>query len=193
MKVPIFHKIDFLESDGPFEDLYSLRRKSTIYRNLVLRNPKRAQQICEERNIDVMKDFVFTEEDVSVSKDFIELIEHCTKGKVSKGKISGIHFYDEKHVKILKVLEKNNVNGVFEAEIEYFDLNSNRWTEKEKSTTFFPLSWSLNKLFHECLFAVNNKQKKENSENVYVSKTESGIEVEIIKKQGLLKSIYPLL
>lgn len=193
MRIPIFYKIDFVEGDGPFENLSSLRRKSTIYRNLVLRNPKRAQQICEERNIDVMKDFVFTEENVSVSKDFIGLIEHCTKGKVSKGKISGIHFYDEKQVKILRVLEKNNINGVFEAEIEYFDLNSNKWTEKEKSTTFFPLSWSLNKLFHECLYAVNNKLKKENSENVYVSKTESGIEVEIIEKQGLLKSIYPLL
>lgn len=140
-----------------------------------------------------MKDFIITDENVSVSVDFIELIEHCTKGKVIKGKVSGIHFYDKDIVKIIKVLTNNSANGVFEAEIEFFDLETRKWSKKENTITFFPMVWTLNKLFHECLYAVNNKQKKTDTKNVYVSRTKSGIDVEIIVKQGLLKSIYPLL
>ncbi|CAZ97343.1 Conserved hypothetical protein [Zobellia galactanivorans] len=193
-KVPSVYTIKYVEDgdEGPFKDLPSLRKESKIFRKLLTTNPKRAQQICQEKHINVMKDFVLTDENVSVSPDFVELIEHCTKGKIRNGRITGIHFYDRELVKIRKVLKKNK-KGVFEAKIEYYDSEMDRWTKKEKPSTFFPPTWTLNKLFHECLFAVNNKKKKFGALNVYKSKMESGINVEIIIKDGLLKSIYPLL
>jgi len=192
MKVPFFYTINLEEGEGPFEDIPSLRKKSTIYQNLVITNPKRAQQICQAQHVSEIKNIILTDENVRVQKDFIELIEHCTKGNVTKGKVSGIHFYDKTRVKILKVLNENNFNGVIEAEIEFFNLTTKKWERKEKPTTLFPMDWTLDRLFHECLYAVNNKKEKMDSENVFVSKTESGLDVEIIIKHGLLKSIYPL-
>jgi hypothetical protein len=175
-KVPTIYQIKYAEDkdEGPFKDIPSLRKESKIFQQLLITNPKRAQQICLEKNINVMKDFVLTDENTSVSTDFIELIEHCTKGKIKK------------------ILKKNKV-GVFEAKVEYYDSEMNRWIKKEKPSTFFPLKWNYNKLFHECLFAVKNKRKKFGTLNVYKSKMESGIKVEIIIKEGLLKSIYPLI
>jgi hypothetical protein len=193
-KVPTIYQIKYAEDkdEGPFKDIPSLRKESKIFQQLLITNPKRAQQICLEKNINVMKDFVLTDENTSVSTDFIELIEHCTKGKIKNGRITGIHFYDKELVKIKKILKKNKV-GVFEAKVEYYDSEMNRWIKKEKPSTFFPLKWNYNKLFHECLFAVKNKRKKFGTLNVYKSKMESGIKVEIIIKEGLLKSIYPLI
>lgn len=180
------------KDEGPFNSLSSLRKESKIFQKLLKINPKRAQQICLEKNINVIKDFVITDKDTSVSPDFVELIEHCTKGKIKNGRITGIHFYDENFVKIKKLIRKNEV-GVFEAIIEFYDSEMDRWTKKEKSSTFFPLTWTYNKLFHECLFAVDNKNKKFGTQNVYRSKMKSGIKVEIIVKNGILKSIYPLI
>jgi hypothetical protein len=193
-KVPTIYQIKYAEDkdEGPFKDIPSLRKESKIFQQLLITNPKRAQQICLEKNINVMNDFVLTDENTSVSTDFIELIEHCTKGKIKNGRITGIHFYDKELVKIKKILKKNKV-GVFEAKVEYYDSEMNRWIKKEKPSTFFPLKWNYNKLFHECLFAVKNKRKKFGTLNVYKSKMESGIKVEIIIKEGLLKSIYPLI
>ena len=193
-KVPTIYQIKYSEDkdDGPFKDIPSLRKESKIFQQLLITNPKRAQQICLEKNIHEVKNFGITDENKSVSPDFIELLEHCSKGKIKNGLITGIHFYDKEVVKIKKILKKNKF-GVFEAKIEYYDSEMNRWTRKEKPSTFFPSTWTYNQLFHECLFAVKNKNKKVGTLNVYRSKMESGIKVEIIIKNGLLKSIYPLI
>ena len=192
-KIPSIYIIDFKEGEGPFSDLVTLKKESTIYKNLLLRNTKRAQQICLEKNISVIKDFVFTKEDFSVSKDFIKVLEHCIKGQVIKGIVSGVHHYDSKKVKILNLIEENKSNGIWKAEIEFYDKISKKWIRKDRPSTFFPLNWTMHQLFYECHFAINNKQPKDNSENVFVSKTESGISVEIICINGETKSIYPML
>lgn len=193
-KVPSIYKIQYSKDkdEGPFIDLISLRKNSKIFKRLLKTNPKRAQQICLDKNIDIVKDFIITDNDTSVTPDFIELIEHCTKGKIKNGNITGIHFYDRSIVKIKKVLNKKT-NGVFEAKIEFLNPENRKWIEKEKPSTFFPIDWTLNTLFHECLFAVNKKVKRTGGENIYDSYTKSGIEVEIIIKQGTLKSIYPII
>jgi len=192
-KIPSIYTIDFKEREGPFNDLPSLKKKSTIYRNILLRNPKRAQQICLEKNISVIKDFIFTKEGFSVNKDFISVFEHCIKGHIKNGKVYGVHYYDSEKVKVLKIIEQNESNGIWKAEIEFYDKKSNSWIKKDNPTTFFPQNWSMHQLFHECVYAVNNKQKKVDSKNVFVSKTEAGINVEIICINGEMKSIYPLL
>lgn len=129
-KSPSIYTIKFENGEGPFKDLPSLKKKSTIYRNLVLRNIPRAQQICLEKNIEVIKDFVFTKEDFSTTKNFLEIIQHCVKGKVKKGKITGVHYYDTKKVKIINILKKNTSNGIWKTEIEFYDSNTKRWIKK---------------------------------------------------------------
>ena len=192
-KIPSIYTIDFENGDGPFDDLLSLKKKSTIYRNLLLTNPKRAQQICLEKNISVAKNFIFTKEDFSVSKDFIDLFEHCIKGKIKNGKVYGVHYYDSEKVKILNIIEENRSNGVWKAEIEYYNIATKKWVKKDRPSTFFPLNWTMHQLFYECYYAVNNKKLRNSSDNVYLSKTETGINVEIICVNGKTKSIYPLL
>lgn len=193
MKKYHLYTIEFKEGEGPFNDLTSLKKKSTIYRNILLRNSKRAQQICLEKNISIIKDFVFAKEDFSVNKDFINVIEHCIKGEIKNGKVSGVHYYDSEKVRILNIIDENISNRIWKAEIEFYDLKTKKWIKKDNPTTFFPNDWSMHQLFHECVYAVNNKQKKVNSKNVFVSKTETGINVEIICINGEMKSIYPLL
>lgn len=192
-KIPCHFPIDFKNGNGPFTSLTDLKKKSTIYRNIVLRNTKRAQQICLEKNIQVIENFVRTNRDSKFSEDFIQTIEHCTKGNIKNGEISGIHYYNPEKVRVLKILQENKVTGILKAEIEFYDLETNKWYKKRKFTTFFPKKWSLEQLFHECNYAIENKTKKNDSEDVYISKTQTGINVEIIMKKGKLKSIYPLI
>lgn len=192
-KISAIYKINFADGDGPYISLKELKKKSKIYRNIVLRNSKRAQQICMEKNISIVKDFIFTKEDFSVDKDFIEVLEHCTKGRIKNGKVYGVHYYDSERVKILEIVRENKSNGIWEAIIEVYNSKTNKWIEKETPSTFFPRNWNAHELFHECHHAVINKTEKLNSENVFISQTKSGIDVEIIVKDGKLKSIYPIL
>ncbi len=192
-KIPSIYLIKYKEAEGPFKNLETLKKNSEIYRNLLLTNPKRAQQICFENNISLIKDFVFTNEDFFTDKNFIEIIEHCIKGRIKNGKITGIHYYNPEKMKILNITKENLLNGTWEAEIEFYNLKTNKWIRKDKPTTFFPMNWSIHDLFHECFYAVTNKQKKENRKNIYVSKTKTGIDVEIICSNSVLKSIYPIL
>lgn len=192
-KIPAFYTITFKDGEGPFNDLATLKKKSTIFRNVLLRNSKRAQQICLEKNICVIKDFIFTKENFSVDMNFLNVFEHCVKGHILNGKVSGVHYYDSDRVKILRIIKQNKLNGVWEAYIEFFDKRTSKWIEKDNPTTFFPRDWSIHQLFHECFYAVKNKQIKTGSKNVYTSTTETGINVEIININGEMKSIYPVL
>lgn len=192
-KIPSNYKIDFKEGEGPFDDILTLKKRSTIFRNILLRNPKRAQQICLEKNIIEIKDFILTKENFSISTDFINVFEHCIKGKVQRGKVTGVHYYNPEKVKILKLIDVNKSNNVWKAEIEFFDKKAKIWIKKDTPSTFFPPNWSIHQLFHECIYAVDNKEEKIHSNNVFTSKTASGINVEIICYNGKLKSIYPLL
>ncbi len=149
--------------------------------------------MCLDKNISVVKDFIFTKEDFSVNKDFINVFEHCVRGEVKKGKVSGVHYFDKERVRIIKIVNQNKSNGIIEAEIEYCDKKTNEWIKRDKPTTLFPLNWSIHQLFHECVYAINSKEKKIDSNNVYTSTTESGIKVKIISINNKIKSIYLLL
>jgi Bacterial EndoU nuclease len=193
MKIPTNLIIDFAKGEGPFDSIKKLKNNSKIFKNLQNDNSKRAQQIFLDKNICKVKGYALREKDKTVNLDFIKLLEHSTKGRIIGKKVSGVHYYNSKRVKIIKVIRENKLTRVFEAEIKFLNLKTNEWIKKEKPTTFFPLTWNENQLFHECEFAYNNMKKKENSDKVYSSKTISNIRVEIIKINGKVKSIYPLI
>lgn len=192
-KLPSQFNFQFTKGNGPYSSLEELIKRSFLYSKIKLSNPSRAEKIRNPKNISTIKDMVITKEDLSVTKDFIALFEHCLQGKIVDGKITGIHYYDPSKVKIVDVIKQDNKTGVTEAEVEFFDIRYSKFYKKNKPTTLFPLDWNLTKLFHEILFAVNTMKRNPNANNIYYSKTESGIAVEIVRINNKLKSIYPLI
>lgn len=74
--------------------------------------------------------------------------------------------------------------------MKVYNRQRKQWFLKE--STFFPRSWSYNRLFHELKHAYEVNVKVEGTECRYSAKTLSGLPVIIIIKGGKLKSIYPI-
>lgn len=179
------------EGEGPFKSLRGLKKNSSIYRKLKSTNSKRARKI--EENIFTASDGILTPAGSTYSNDFLNIFIHATKGRVKNGKVSGVHFYNPGKIKIVDEEIIDNKTGVWKAEIEYFDKNTNKWIPKKEASTFFPKHWTRTELFHECDFAHKRMKKKPNTEHLYTSMTISNIPVEIVKKENKLISIYPLI
>jgi hypothetical protein len=151
-----------------------------------------ANQILDEKNIVKVKDFVFTNHKEEFPKTFIGLLDHTIRGQVQQRKVYGIHYFDPSQMRIREKIRPENEVGVWIAKIDLLDKKNNQWIEKERINSFFPLNWSMNQLFHECYFAFKNLVKDETKKFIYLSKTKSGVKVEIIVKENQLKSIYPI-
>ena len=94
-------------------------------------------------------------------------------------------------MRIKKIIENTDSQGVWKALVEVYDKKLNKWFEKE--STFFPRDWSLTQLSHECDYAFQNKVKSKNKQYIYLGETLSGIQVEIVVENDKLKSIYPII
>jgi len=182
----------FKEGEGPFTSIPDLKKKSRIFKEIAKRNSKLANQILEEKNIFKVKDFVFLNRNQGYPKEFINLVEHTIKGQIQRKEVYGIHYFDSTCMRIREMIKSENEVGVWMARIDLLDKNKNLWIQKKSETSFFPLRWSIHQLFHECFFAFSTKVKDESKEYTYLSKTESGVTVEIIIKENQLKSIYPI-
>ncbi|NQT77643.1 MAG: EndoU domain-containing protein [Bacteroidetes bacterium] len=176
---------------GPYKSLRGLR-KSPYFQWLQKHDPKRAIKMCKDEHILVVKDFIRTSSTFSTEETFIKAIEHIIKGSTSNGKVSGVHYYDQSRVRITKKL-KQGKNGVWSAYIELFNDNTNKWVRKNKASTFFPIDWSLTKVFHECYYANQSKKKIKNSKFIYTSITPADIKVVIVMRDAKIISIYPII
>lgn len=192
-KLPSHYNFQFTQGNGPYSTLSELKKKSFLFKKIALSNSSRVQKILNPKNIETIKDFIITSKESSVSKEFIQLIEHCIQGKIINNKITGVHYYNPANIRIKKLIEENSYTGVFQAEIDFFDNSKNKWYSKKEPSTFFPKDWNLTILFHECIYAVDRMVKSKKDSSVFTSVTSSGIPVEIIKINDKLKSIYPLL
>jgi hypothetical protein len=186
-----FPLFNFNEGEGPFFNLSYLIENSKIHQELKRVNPKRANKIIFDKYIVKIADLELNPEGTEFEWDYIDVIQHARLGTVNKGKLTGIHFYDEKNVKIIKKIDSNE-KGVWSAIVEARDKNGN-WVRKDSITTFFPNHWDKTTSSKEILYAVENKKQKKDSENIYISETFSGILVEIIIVNNKMKTIYPIL
>ncbi len=193
MKTPTHFKITFTEGNGPYSSLKELKRNSPIFKELSKTDPKRCQQILLSKNISEAKNMIWTPEDTSFDLEFIDLIMHATIGRIKKGKITGVHFYDNERVKILEIMSINKITKVWQAKIEFFNIDSQKWILKDKPSTFFPKHWNFANLLEECDLAYRNREKVNDSDHKFRSKTLSNVPVEIIFNKGKMISIYPLL
>lgn len=182
-------------SDGPFNSVRGLKKHSNRFQQYKKKNSKRATKICEDKWIrEISNQGIVSPRGKGYPEEFMKSIEHATIGKIRKSGVSGVHFVDSKRVKILEKLNENT-QGVFEAKFQIFDHKTNDWYEKEGTSTFFPLNWSLHTLFHECAYAYFDYKKElvSGSEQLYKSRTRSGIEVRIVMNGKNVKTIYPIL
>lgn len=195
-KTPTDFGVKFNRGDGPFKSLRNLKRNSPIYKRLSKNNTKRLQQILKEKNIvELTNTLIPYPKDKGIPQDMLRMITHSTKGHITKGKVRGIHFYDSRKVKILKEFETDEKSGVWNALIEYYDKQTDKWYVKDEASTFFPKNWTFQQLFYECMHALENQnmQLVEGSKSKYVSRTITGIAVHIVKIKGKLKTIYPII
>jgi len=189
MKFPKYIHFKSPMLEGPFESLDDLRQNSSIFNRIAATNSKRAQQLLNPAKINEVQDLIFTELGKSHSRDFIKMMEHTWRLEVKRGEISGIHFFDYTRMNLISEIYPDK-NGVWKGLFTIINENNKRIIKK---STFFPVFWNKTILFDECEFAVENMKKVENSECKYYSKTRSGVPVEIIKRNGKLVTIYPLI
>lgn len=182
-------------SDGPYNSLRALKRKSIPFKRYDANYHKRAQKICEDKWIyELSNHGIVTPLGKGYPAEFMKSVQHATVGSIKKGVLSGVHFYDPKRVKILEVIEKNDF-GVFKARFQFFNQKTKEWIEKTGTSTFFPQNWSLTQLFHEISYAYFDfaKEKVEDFDKLYRSQTKSGIEIHIVQDGEKIKTIYPIL
>jgi hypothetical protein len=193
IKISSDYIIDFKYGDGPYKSLRGLKRNSEIFKLLQTNNNKRAQQIVIEKNIIVCEELMFVKKGLGIDQEVVDAFMHATLGKIQKGNLSGIHFFNPKKTKVLEIIEFNSHTNVFKARFEFYDFNTKTWVEKKTPSTFFPQSWDLSTLLMEIKFALEKIDPKSFKDGKIKSITKSNIEIEIVIKNGVLKSLYPLI
>lgn len=184
----IITRIDPRDGEGPFNSLFDLKMKSFIFRNVKLQ--KHRDKISKSKNIETLKDGLSTEVGTSFAKSFVDSFSHIIVGKISKSKLSGIHFYDPDKIQIIEKIGINKETGVWSARIRKKNENTGEWIEKKDISNFFPVDWSIARVFKESSFAYQNKIHV--SGQVYHAKTISGINVKfIIDQVNKILTFYP--
>lgn len=184
----IFELTDKNVAEGPFDSIYELKKKSFIFSSVKL--DKHRERILKSGNIKEIKDLILTEKGTTWDATFMRSLHHTMVGKITKQKVKGVHFFNPDEIRIIEKVSINNTTGVYSARIEKLNKETGEWIEKVEITDFFPDSWSIHQLFHECLYAYNNKIHF--SSNIYKSKTISGIPIKfIINEHGEILTFYP--
>jgi hypothetical protein len=183
----------FHEVEGPYNSIRSLKRNSQIFQQLKKLGSKDVERSLKDCNISTLKDWIRIPKGQSYSMEFISAFEHTLRGHVKNKNVFGVHFYDPEKLRIIEIIRENKLSGIIEAKIEVYSKPKNIWVQKKRTTTIFPLTWDIEKLFHECDFAVTNKVKCSDKAHAYHSTTMSGIKVEIIMTENKINSIYPLI
>lgn len=193
VRIPTYFPIDFSDGNGPYKSLRALKRYSPIFKLLQRNNTKRAQQIIDEKNIITSDKLIATPKGTEFKQQVVDGFIHATIGRIKNGDLTGIHFFDQDKVRILEIIEHNDFTKVFKARFEFYDSKTNKWIEKKSVSTFFPKHWNLARLLMECKFAFDRINEIELKDGKIRSTTKSNITVEMIIKNGKLKSLYPLI
>lgn len=177
------------EGEGPFESIIDLRKKSIILSKIKL--GKHRQRVLANKNIKEIKDLIKVPLQETFELTFIKAFHHINVGKIHRKEVKGVHFFNPDRIKILEILNKNEVTGIYSAKISKLNHNNNEWIEKKEVTNFFPDDWDLQELFSQLNYAYKNKIFQEG--NIYLSKTTNNIKVKLIIKESEIITIYPLL
>ena len=193
VRIPNHFPLDFTDGNGPYKSVRAIKKYSPIYKLLKKSNPKRAGQIEQEKNIIKSDKLIAAPSGTEFKPEVVEGFIHATIGRIKNGDLTGIHFFDPEKVRIIETLEENEQTSVFKSKFEFYDVRTKKWIEKKAPSTFFPKNWNLADLLMECKFAFDRLKAEDLIDGKIKSVTHSNIEVEMIIKNGKLKSLYPLI
>lgn len=181
-----FEEKDLIQ--GPYETLFELKKQSSFFNSIS--KQKHKQRIVMPKYIRDVKDVIKHEENEEFPIDFIDAFHHVISGHISKRKVKGVHYIGSNDIKIVGEKRYVGNKGIYIANIKKMNENG-EWCDKIEESSMFPDEWSINKLFHEVVFAFDNK--KHISEKTYIGNTEEGIQVKfIINEEGKIITIYPV-
>ncbi|MEO6832423.1 MAG: EndoU domain-containing protein [Chitinophagaceae bacterium] len=182
----------FKAGDGPYRTLRDLRKSSTRYKSLQQGNPKRAQKICGDKFIiNITNKILYP----SLHEDqfegtLIDMITHVILGTITKDNVSGIHFFNPKFHRILETTKAKNEKGIWEAKIEAKRPNKVDWVKKVRTSTFFPIEWTMELLVLKISEAFENKKKL--TESRYIGRTKCEIDIVFIMDGKRIISVFPM-
>ena len=151
------------------------------------------EQIIEDKNIIKSEKLIAIPKGTEFKHEVVDSFIHATIGRIKNGNLTGIHFFDPNKIRIIEILEKNEKTSVFKARFEFYDSRTEKWIEKRNPSTFFPENWNLATLLMESKFAFDRLKAEDLKDGKIKSITQSNIVVEIIIKNGKLKSLYPII
>lgn len=181
------------DTEGPYKTLKDLRHNSTIYNKLLKNDPRRAGKIIQEKFIVNAKEMVMfpANENPDFEKIIYRIMQHSANGTIKGKDVKGIHLFDPKKIKILRLTAPINSLGLFKAKIEVLNERTGKWIVKEAETTFFPTHWNWQQLVNECYHAFQTQKKISESEASGI--TSSGVKIVFhYSQEGILKTVYPI-
>ena len=178
------------DTEGPFDSIPELKSNSKIFKELASFDSKRVNKILNPKNIKEIKDIIFTNLNNKISLDFAHAFKHIAYGEIKSDQLKGLHFYNSNVMSIISETQPDK-NGVWLGKIEF--KNTKPTKNLEKQSSFFPKSWNLSRLFHECQFAISNMRKDTDRKEIFVSVASCGIPVEIVIRKERFITIYPII
>lgn len=121
---------------------------------------------------------------------------HIFEGEINKkGKAVGCHHITaikSGQSKIVSVVKQPNAKGVYEAVVEVYDKNKGVWIRKDARSTFFPDSWSKQKVIEEIEAAFNSPDRIL-AGNKWTSVSPSGVKIGgYTDNNGNIATAYPI-
>lgn len=108
--------------------------------------------------------------------------DHVIGGDIRKNgkKVMGGHSLNKGDVRISKIIDKPDINGVYNAEVEIFNPKTQKWELKKAATTMFPKEWDEDRIKEEIKSAWNSssfKIKTDTYGKTWTGTSKSGIEI----------------
>lgn len=184
-----------LKAPSPsYATVEELVKKDKRFRDFKKGKPTTAAKLAKPANVIQIKDLVLTSDRDNSQAG--RMLLHLIEGKRYPKQFSGIHhlpFPLPPHIVGFRIIEPPDKFGVYTAQFEIQEKNG-KLLRKEKHSTLFPKHWSPQRLYDECLFALNRKIKLEGTISTYRSTTISGIPVEIHfdQEEKEIRTLYPL-
>ncbi len=176
--------------EGPFKSIHDLTLNSSFYAELKSQNPRTAAKLILPKNINEVQNFLLIPKGKTFDMQFYVAIQHALKAEFKKGEIQGLHFYNPRNTKIVKIYGRNH-QGVVDADIMKFESDTQKWYKKR--TTLFPFHWNVGNLFAELDVAYLYRFLIPGSKNRYGAVTPNGTKVVFVFVDGKAKTVYPIL
>lgn len=182
------------EPNPSFPSVMELVQKDKRFKEFKKERPKTASLLMLNENIIDIRDMVIASSTDNAQAG--KMLMHLIEGNRTSKQFTGIHHLPDPlpaYIINLRVIEPPDIYGVYRASFQLLDQDGSI-LEKENISTLFPSNWSKQKLYEECLYALDHKTPFQGSRSFYTSETFSGIPVEMhFDSSGeKIRTLYPI-